>query len=823
MTVATAFKDGQYQQFGNGVYGDLSATFAAIYLDREARSVVLDADPSQGSLREPILKVMALLRSMEFNSTYPVTRLVSLKEDIGQMAHNFESVFSFFLPEFKPFGRVGEATLVAPEGTLLDMPRIVGLLNGLQSLVKYGLSSCEGGFGWDGCRERAYQPSPLGVLEYERSDPNAEFSYETFEGPSLIGGLDNTWVGRQYTQFYGEMVDDPLLMPNNHVYHAAYNGNGYFFSPPASRSGNTVVKFQYYSAQANAGGCIGYTDDDTLISQQWIYCDFASSSSQQVMTSGGSWISCQFEIPADVDQFRVVVGDRKSTGDAYFDNIHVTAGTGTTCTAVTIASVDPPGQVGHSHLVVDELATLLTAGRLSSDHRDLIRHAYDSSGSANDGLRMAQQLILTTAEFHTTNGVKSENELRTDVTFPEATNKPYRAVVYVMFSGGCDSFNLLMPHTCTKGKDLYEVRLLQIVNVVAYLIFSPLFSFQEYLDVRQQVAIPKQDLLPVSADNQVCETFGIHPDLEEVQRLYNAQDLLFFANTGVLSRPVDKTNYYLLTETQLFAHNHMQRESKRLDPYDTSSGTGVLGRISDILSSNGQNIGSFSVDRYSVALVGSPGMTAAPMIVNRNGVPEVYMDDTQDFMTDLHRATSHDSGIFAETWSASMMESLGINHLLSSELQDVSTHTVFPNAYFASQLQTVARLIATREARGVDTDTFYVEIGGKDGFAFRFVSFCCLVQIIAHIIYSSLLNEGFDTHSNVEENLSNRFVEVNEGIQAFAAELKHMGLWNNVTTIQASDFARTLNPNSGDGTDHAWGGNYMMFGKYRLDTVFSSK
>jgi len=39
-----------------------------------------------------------------------------------------------------------------------------------------------------------------------------------------------------------------------------------------------------------------------------------------------------------------------------------------------------------------------------------------------------------------------------------------------------------------------------------------------------------------------------------------------------------------------------------------------------------------------------------------------------------------------------------------------------------------------------------------------------------------------------------------------------MSLWNNVTTIQVSDFARTLNPNSGDGTDHAWGGNYMMFG-----------
>ena len=59
---------------------------------------------------------------------------------------------------------------------------------------------------------------------------------------------------------------------------------------------------------------------------------------------------------------------------------------------------------------------------------------------------------------------------------------------------------------------------------------------------------------------------------------------------------------------------------------------------------------------------------------------------------------------------------------------------------------------------------------------------------------------GFDTHANVEENLSKRFIEVNEGIQAFTEELKKMGLWNNVVTIQTSDFARTLHPNSGDGT-----------------------
>lgn len=55
-TVANAFKTGSYlsggQSFGDGEYGNLGATAAAIVLDREARSVILDADPTGGSLRE---------------------------------------------------------------------------------------------------------------------------------------------------------------------------------------------------------------------------------------------------------------------------------------------------------------------------------------------------------------------------------------------------------------------------------------------------------------------------------------------------------------------------------------------------------------------------------------------------------------------------------------------------------------------------------------------------------------------------------------------------------------------------------------------------
>lgn len=107
-------------------YGDLAATIAAVLLDPEARSVQLDADPFKGNLREPLLRLMALMRGMELqvSAGQPVVKLLDLDYKIGMMAHSFRSVFSFMLPEYVPGGRPRDATLVAPEAMLMDMPKI---------------------------------------------------------------------------------------------------------------------------------------------------------------------------------------------------------------------------------------------------------------------------------------------------------------------------------------------------------------------------------------------------------------------------------------------------------------------------------------------------------------------------------------------------------------------------------------------------------------------------------------------------------------------------------------------------------------------------
>ena len=71
---------------------------------------------------------------------------------------------------------------------------------------------------------------------------------------------------------------------------------------------------------------------------------------------------------------------------------------------------------------------------------------------------------------------------------------------------------------------------------------------------------------------------------------------------------------------------------------------------------------------------------------------------------------------------------------------------------------------------------------------------------------------GWDTHSDVEDNLNKLFANVDASFRAFAEEMKTKGTWDSVTIIQTSDFARTLGPNTGRGSDHAWGGNYIMMG-----------
>ena len=136
--VASAFKEGSYGGVTySGVYGDLGATFAAILLDSEARSSTLDADPTHGRLREPLLKVYAVLRSLEWATGQgQFSQLDDIEGAIGQQHFMSPTVFNFYDPTYQPEGPLTQTGLVAPEAQLATGPFAVGLQNWLATAVR---------------------------------------------------------------------------------------------------------------------------------------------------------------------------------------------------------------------------------------------------------------------------------------------------------------------------------------------------------------------------------------------------------------------------------------------------------------------------------------------------------------------------------------------------------------------------------------------------------------------------------------------------------------------------------------------------------------
>jgi len=597
-TVATAFQKGHYEssglEFGSGEYGDLEASFAAVFLDREARDPLLDADPVHGSIREPILKVLSILRTLEYEavpSGNPLFGLKDMFERIGQMAHDIPTVFNFYLPEHVPASRLSANSLTAPESQLLDAPKIVNLLNGIFSMLRFGLSNCKNGFGHRNDNEC-------------RNDGN-------FEGAGAI----------------------PTLFP-------------------------------------------------------------AGNSSREV---------------------------------------------------------------------VSELSLLLTAGRLHAENHDIVQEAYEAASSPTDGLIVAQQLIATTPEFHTTGQLlRKSGKARSVEEKPEQIGNDYKAIIYVMFGGGCDSFNMLAPYTCTQAEPNLR---------------------QQYESVREHVALPldKLALLNATGSDQACEAFGVHKKLSKVAEMYESDDALFVANVGVLTKPTTKDTYGYDTETQLFAHNTMQRETKRVDPFRDVDGSGVLGRLNDALAREGYATSSISVDSQSVASVGE---ASSPTIVGRNGVKRFNSMPSSSAMDDQIRRLNGEidpsHAFFADTWSSSLVNALAQNEELADVLDVAESKYEFPDTSIGRKLEMVSKLIAAD--RGTDRDVFYVSMG------------------------------GFDTHSDVQSSLDVLFEDFNAALDPLIEELKFHGLWDSVVLVQNSEFGRTLSPNSGDGTDHGWGGNTFILG-----------
>ena len=340
----------------------------------------------------------------------------------------------------------------------------------------------------------------------------------------------------------------------------------------------------------------------------------------------------------------------------------------------------------------------------------------------------------------------------------------YKALVCVFLFGGNDSWSMVVPRSDA--------------------------DYNAYAQSRQNLAIAKDQLLPVNAMNGNGVLYGLHPSMQGVADLFESGRCAVVANVGPLIQPTTKAQYQagsVALPPQLFSHNDQQDQWHSLRGKAVSK-TGWAGRVADVLASqvSGQELA------LNVSLSGNTlfqaGASATPYIMGASGATTFTGFGTTG-MAAARKASFQNvvnatygtvyQRAFADVQKRAVKYADLVNDALSTA---PPLATLFPSgSSLATQLQTVARMIAVRERLGMSRQVFFVATG------------------------------GFDTHDEQLVDQPGLLGNLSASLAAFHAATVELGVASNVTTFTQSDFGRTLTSN-GDGSDHAWGGVQLVVG-----------
>jgi uncharacterized protein (DUF1501 family) len=348
------------------------------------------------------------------------------------------------------------------------------------------------------------------------------------------------------------------------------------------------------------------------------------------------------------------------------------------------------------------------------------------------------------------------------ITSATAVQNDYKALVCVFLFGGNDADNTLIPYRQS--------------------------DHNAYAAGRGILAIPRDQLLPITPTTNDGRDFALHPSFSEMRTLFAERKLAIIANVGVLLTPTTRQQYLQNTAPlppHLFSHNDQQTQWQS-GWADEIAKTGWGGRLADRLNVNNpaaQLSMSVSLDGTNTFQVGNQVL---PYTISPDGVINSYYyndhwDNPETFVTKNMLGATYNN-VFERSYRDVFKRALENAERLSGALTKAPPlTTVFPNLSLAKQLQMAAKLISLRNELGLRRQIF----------------FCTA--------------EGYDTHSEQIETHAKLLGELSQSLAAFYKATIELGVADKVTTFTSSDFGRTYKTN-GKGSDHGWGGHHFVLG-----------
>jgi len=344
----------------------------------------------------------------------------------------------------------------------------------------------------------------------------------------------------------------------------------------------------------------------------------------------------------------------------------------------------------------------------------------------------------------------------------------YRALVCVFLFGGNDGNNTVIPY-----------------DTAGYAQYSAVRSSSSGIQLTQASLLPIQ---PISS----ATPYGLHPNLPELQALFNQRKLAILANVGTLVQPTTKAQYVAgKVPLSLYSHSDQQAQWQS-SVSNVASGTGWGGRIADTLSPLNAQSGFPVVTSLGGSVLFTIGKASTPLSIPVSGsfalsgysasaASNARLAALRQFLA------SGSSNSYVNAANAIGNQALNLSTTMNPILANTNSTVApifaqFTNNSVASALYQIAKTIEARAATGAKRQIFFVGLG------------------------------NFDTHSDQLPVEGNLLAELSPALKAFYDATVALGVSSQVTTFTLSDFGRTFQPASGAGTDHAWGNHHVIIG-----------
>jgi uncharacterized protein (DUF1501 family) len=364
-----------------------------------------------------------------------------------------------------------------------------------------------------------------------------------------------------------------------------------------------------------------------------------------------------------------------------------------------------------------------------------------------------------------------------------------KTLVCVFLSGGCDTFNLLIP----REPSLYA----------------------EYAAARSNLAIPRDQLRPLDGTD-----YGLHPSCARLAEMFNGMGgdpakkrLALLANVGTLIAPIPNKQAYLngsvALPKALFSHRDQIEQWQTSVPQGMQVLSGWGGRAADVIHStlNTEQTGNFYMP-MNFSLAGNSafqiGQSEGQFVITgggalsftgSNGGSTILQTKDQVIRdTVANPVEAHYRSLFHRTHARVTANSIARGEDFQQHFnapgpvvnnQDLTLAAIaaapFPNHWISNQFRAAVKTIAIRAQLKLKRQTLFIDFG------------------------------GWDHHAELLNNQAAMLSALDGALHAFQVCLESLGLAQDVITFTASDFGRTLRSN-GQGTDHAWSGHQMVLG-----------